>query len=198
MATLSRAKGFVCEYKKRSAWFGSFEIRYIVIEDERMKVFKNEKEYVSSKKRNSKPSMTVVLRNARLKITSEQRHPHILSIQVRGTHHLLSFVNSEQLKECQDAMTKVIQSANLIRPTIEQQNYLQAQYNIDEQDINTKYRAVLYNLGLPSKKIEQLVKTQSFIEKMKIVTQNQEQLNNIINNADQDRKSHVANQSIMH
>ena len=66
------SKGFVCEYKKRSAWFGSFEIRYIVIEEERMKVFKNEKDYVSSKHKNSKPSMTIVLRNARLKVSSEQ------------------------------------------------------------------------------------------------------------------------------
>eukprot|EP01083_Nonionella_stella_P218766 784194_1 len=112
-------KGFVCEYKKRSAWFGSFEIRYIVIEEERMKVFKNEKDYVSSKKRHSKPSLTVVLRNARLKIMSEQRHPHILSIQVRGTHHCLSFVNKEQLLDCQNSMRKVIESANLIRPTTE-------------------------------------------------------------------------------
>ena len=48
-------KGFVCQYKKRSAWFGSFEIRYIVVGDERMKVFKSEKDYVSSKRRHGKP-----------------------------------------------------------------------------------------------------------------------------------------------
>ena len=193
-----------CEYKKRSAWFGSFEIRYIVIEDERMKVFKNEKEYVSSKKRHSKPSITVVLRNARLKITSETRHPHILSIQVRGTHHCLSFVNNEQLQDCQNAMTKVIQAANLIRPTIEQQRS-EYKSNIDESDVNTKYRAVLSNLGLPSTKIEELVKTQPFPAKMQIVTQNQTQLNNMNNNHSSSSMignirngSHVVNEDIMH
>eukprot|EP01083_Nonionella_stella_P035689 97347_1 len=159
---------FVCEYKKRTAWFGSFEIRYIVIEDERMKVFKNEKEYVNSTRRHGKPSITVVLRNARLSTTSEQRHPHILSVQVRGTQHFLSFVNKEQLLIIQEVMNKVIASANLIQPTIAHKKY-----SHDEDDVNTKYRAVLTDLGLPFFKVEELVRSQSFVSKMEIVTQNQ-------------------------
>ena len=186
------SKGFVCEYKKRSAWFGSFEIRYIVIEDERMKVFKNEKDYVSSKRRHNKPSITVVLRNARLKTTSEQRHPHILSIRVRGTHHLLSFDNAHGLQQCQHTMHKVIDAANLIHGRSSKKSSLHSvsRSNIDENDINSKYRAVLTNLGLPSKKIQELIKTQSFVEKMQIVTQNQSTLD--------DNDTAPSRQDIMH
>ena len=122
-----RSIGFVCEYQKKSVWFSTYNLRYAVITNDTLRIFKNERDFqsfVKEEESNSKnrkanssynPKESIYLRRIHLsQIKNEARHPHLLMIKDRGNIHLLSFTKKEEMSQCIMAINSA-QRSSIVR-----------------------------------------------------------------------------------